>query len=257
MQSDFFTSSKMNFHRVYLDNSFNKALNSCRFKRSDQFKNKSLNHLDLNFDGFNAFECFGDFDDFDCNKQNEDITVKLFADVKLDIKSNAPKSEPNPNPKQNNSKPKDDWSNSNSNTSSPWKFVDKKSNPFSDASTNNKCSSSSRPIYVGFPSDVKPESLSSCLKTNQININKEELKKVNDTDFIKFCETKLDTVVNTFNAAKELRTKMRKELESNVNREVLQDFKTLVNITNNPLVNAEKINILTNLLCKYANKFKD
>ena len=149
---------------------------------------------------------------------------------------------------------KDDWSNPN--TSSPWKFVDKKSNPFSDANTNNKCSSS-RPIYVGFPSDVKPESLSSCLKTNQININKEELKKVNDTDFIKFCETKLDTVVNTFNAAKELRTKMRKELESNVNREILQDFKTLVNITDNPLVNSEKINILTNLLCKYANKFKD
>lgn len=249
MQSDFFTSSKMNFHRVYLDNSFNKALNSCRFKRSDQFKNKSLNHLDLNFDGFNAFE---GFDDFDCNKQNEDITLKLFADVKLDIKSNSPKSEPNT--KQNSSKPKDDWSNPN--TSSPWKFVDKKSNPFSDASTNNKCSSS-RPIYVGFPSDVKPESLSSCLKTNQINFNKEELKNVNDTDFIKFCETKLDTVTNTFSAAKELRTKMRKELESNVNKEVLQDFKTLVNLTSNPLVNAEKNNILTSLLCKYANKFKD
>lgn len=262
MQSDFFTSLKMNFHRVYLDKSFNKALNSCRFKRYDKDKDKSLNHLDLKFSGFDDFGGLGGLGDFD-KELNDDISVRLFADVKLDVKTNDSKS------KQNNSKPKDfkdvyyEAFGPKSNSDSPWKFDNKKSNPFGDCCTNNKCDScnisrsSSRPIYVGFPSDVKPESLSSCLKTNfsQSNVKKEEMQKVNDNDFIKFCETKLNTGLNTFTAAKELRAKMRAALESNVDEETLKDFKTLVNITDNPSINAEKMSTMTTLLCKYVNKF--
>lgn len=76
-------------------------------------------------------------------------------------------------------------------------------------------------------------------------------KETSDEEFIKHCENRIAN--NTmFNNAYELKIKLRRSLENNLNEEVLDDFKVLVNIINSKEKNVENRKVIEQLINKYS-----
>ena len=77
-----------------------------------------------------------------------------------------------------------------------------------------------------------------------------ESVKQKDAAFIKECEQKLRAEEKT-NKYVDLRNKLRKILESNVDSDILYDFKNVVRIMDTEKPNRRNINVLNKLLEKY------
>lgn len=87
-------------------------------------------------------------------------------------------------------------------------------------------------------------------KLNHKN-NNDSIQKTSDEEFIKYCEHKLDRDA-VFNNANKLKAKLRRCLESDLNEEVLIDFKILVSIINSQEKTAENRKVIEQLINKYS-----
>lgn len=91
-------------------------------------------------------------------------------------------------------------------------------------------------------------------KENKPRFNKNAFnnaQNINDAEFIKLCENKLNDNVNFNNKAIDLRVYLRLYLEKNLNVEVLNDFKILVDILDNQEKNESNKKIVEKLIQKY------
>ena len=86
---------------------------------------------------------------------------------------------------------------------------------------------------------------------NKLNYKNNNIRETSDEEFIKHCENKIANNA-MFNNAYELKARLRRSLENNLNEEVLYDFKILVNIMNSKEKNAENRKIIDQLINKYS-----
>lgn len=82
-------------------------------------------------------------------------------------------------------------------------------------------------------------------------LNYNNIQEISDEEFIKYCENRIVNNV-MFDKAYELKTKLRRYLEHNLNEEVLNDFKVLVKIMCSKEKNAENKEIIEQLINKYS-----